>query len=53
MGDSGTVPIPFRCFKGFANFASTAFSEVGAWESAEAYGVSFGVPRPTIMSRRD
>ena len=28
MGDSGTVPIPFRCFKGFANFASTACYEV-------------------------
>ena len=28
MGDSGTVPIPFRCYKGFANFASTACYEV-------------------------
>ena len=28
MGDSGTVPIPFRCFKDFANFALTEFSEV-------------------------
>ena len=35
------------------HFAIMGFSEVGTWESAEAYGVSFGVSRPTIMSRRD